>query len=92
MFGLTWAVVAALKDTHVDRDTAVMTVKGDGSKVVQVASYEYLVTAGGIMAARNGGSIKILHCDLVAAQCHACRHSALHTAMSEAGCAARLIV
>lgn len=35
MFGLTWAVVAALKDTSVDRVTAVMTVK-DSDKVVQV--------------------------------------------------------
>jgi C1A family cysteine protease len=48
MFGLTWAVVDSLKDTQVGTNGAMMTK--DGSKVVQVASSEYAVVNGSLLA------------------------------------------
>jgi len=51
VFGLVWAVVAALKDNEV-HDSGVMTKKGDDTVVVQTAAYEYGVRTD-YLAARN---------------------------------------
>eukprot|EP00197_Chlamydomonas_leiostraca_P002368 CAMPEP_0202858050 /NCGR_PEP_ID=MMETSP1391-20130828/741_1 /ASSEMBLY_ACC=CAM_ASM_000867 /TAXON_ID=1034604 /ORGANISM="Chlamydomonas leiostraca, Strain SAG 11-49" /LENGTH=735 /DNA_ID=CAMNT_0049536921 /DNA_START=77 /DNA_END=2284 /DNA_ORIENTATION=- len=57
MFGLTWAVVAALKDTKTG-DDGVMKVK-DKDLVVQVANYETTVGANGVQLPRQNGSVVI---------------------------------